>query len=56
LGVYRFKETTKKEFVPNAIEVEMQHHHFYIVHHTTRVVIAPATYQTKHMIININMV
>jgi hypothetical protein len=31
LGVYRFEETTKEEFVPNAIQVEMQHHLFILL-------------------------
>jgi len=56
LGVYRFKETTKEEFVANAIHVEMQCHHFYTTHHVTRVANAITTYQMKHEIVNLDMV
>jgi len=55
-GCYRVKETIKEEFVANAIQVEMQHHHFYIARHATRVVNATAAYRTKHRIVDTNMV
>jgi hypothetical protein len=44
LGVYKVKETTKEEFVANAVQVEMQHHHFYIIHHAARATNATTTY------------
>ncbi len=50
LGVYKVEETIKEEFVANAIQVEMQLRHFYTVRHVA------AAYQTKHRIIDINMV
>jgi hypothetical protein len=56
LGVYRFKETTKEEFVANAIHVEMQCRHFYTAHHVARVANAIATYQMKHEIVDLDMV
>jgi hypothetical protein len=55
-GCYRVKETTKEEFVANAIQVEMQHHHFYIVCHAAKAANATATYRTKHRIVDTNMV
>jgi hypothetical protein len=56
LGVYRVEETTKEEFVANAVQVEMQRRHFYIVCHATRAANARTTYRTKHGIIDIDMV
>jgi hypothetical protein len=56
LGVYRVQETTKEEFVANAIQVEMQHRHFYTTHHATRVANATTTYRAKHGVINTNMI
>jgi hypothetical protein len=56
LGVYRFKETTKEEFVTNAVHVEMQRHHFYNDCHVIKVTNAIATYQMKHKIIDLDMV
>jgi len=56
LGVYRFKDTTKEEFVTNAVHVEMQRCHFYIVRHVARVTNAIDAYQMKHEIIDLNMV
>ncbi len=56
LGVYRVEEIIKEEFVTNAIQVEMQHRHFYIVRHAARAANATAAYQTKHEIIDIDMV
>jgi hypothetical protein len=38
------EETIKEEFVANVIQVEMQHRHFYIVCHATRVANATTTY------------
>jgi hypothetical protein len=32
LGVYKVEETTKEEFVTNAVQVEMQCRHFYIAY------------------------
>jgi len=55
-GVYRVEETIKEEFVANAIQVEMQHHHFYTARHAARTVNATATYRTKHEIIDTDMV
>jgi hypothetical protein len=55
-GCYRVKETTKEEFVANAIQVEMQHHHFYIICHVAKAANATVTYRTNHRIVNLNMV
>jgi hypothetical protein len=44
LGVYRVEEITKEEFVANAIQVEMQHHHFYIFRHATKATNVTTTY------------
>jgi hypothetical protein len=56
LGVYRVQETTKEEFVANTTKVEMQCHHLHIAHHATRAANAVVAYQTKHGIINNDMV
>jgi hypothetical protein len=56
LGVYKVQGTTKEEFVANAVQVEMQHHHLYITHHVTKVANIVATYRTKHGIVNNDMV
>jgi hypothetical protein len=53
LGVYRFEETTKEEFVTNAIQVEMQRHHFYILCHAANTTVVC---RAKHRIKDINMV
>jgi hypothetical protein len=53
LGVYRVQETTKEEFVANAVQVEMQHRHFYIARHTTSAIVI---YRSKHKIVDIDMV
>jgi len=44
LGVYKVQETTKEEFATNAIQVEMQHRHFYTTRHAARVANATTTY------------
>jgi len=49
-GVYRVEETTKEEFVTNAVQVEMQHRQFYISRH------AATTYRIKHEIVDTDMV
>jgi hypothetical protein len=56
LGVYRVQDTTKEEFVVNAIHVEMQCYHLYIVCHAERVANAIAVYQVKHDIVINDMV
>jgi len=56
LGVYRVEGTIKEEFVANAIQTEMQRYHMYIFHHATKVTNAATSYQTKHEIINNDMV
>ncbi len=50
LGVYKVQGTTKEEFGANVIWVEMEYRHLYITHH------AIAAYQTKHRIVNNDMV
>ncbi len=50
LGVYKVQDTIKEKFVANAIQVEIQHRHFYIVHH------AAAAYRTEHESVNNDMV
>ncbi len=56
LGVYRVEETTNEEFVANAVQVEMQRHHFYTARHAARAANATIVYRTKHGIIDIDMV
>ncbi len=56
LGVYRVEGTTKEEFVANAIQVEMQHRHFYTACHAARAANAVVAYRTKHEIIDTDMV
>jgi hypothetical protein len=56
LGVYRFKETIKEEFVANAVHVEMQCCHFYIARHVARFANPIAAYQMKHKIVDLDMV
>jgi len=56
LGVYRVQGTIKEEFVANAIQVEMQHCHLYIIRHATRAPNAIGFYRTKHEIVNNDMV
>jgi len=56
LDVYRVEETIKEEFVANAIQVEMQRCNFYIARHAARAINAVAAYQTKHEIIDTNMI
>jgi len=56
LGVYRVEETTKEEFVANAIQVEMQCRQFYTLRHEVKATNAIAVYQIKHMIVDNDMV
>ncbi len=56
LGVYRFKETIKEEFVANVVHVEMQRRHFYTARHVARVANAITAYQMKHKIVDFDMV
>ncbi len=56
LSVYRVEETTKGEFVANVVQVQKQHFHFYTTHHVVRATNATTIYQTKHEIIDIDMV
>jgi hypothetical protein len=56
LNVYRVEQTIKEEFVVNAIQIEMQRRHFYTLCHAVKAKNALVAYQTKHMIINIDMV
>jgi hypothetical protein len=44
LGVYRVEETIKEKFVANAVQVEMQHHHFYTFRHASKAANATSTY------------
>jgi hypothetical protein len=56
LGVYRVQSTIKKEFVANAIQVEMQRRHLYTTHHAAKAINATVVYQIKHKIIDNDMV
>jgi len=56
LGVYKIQETRKEEFVANAVQVEMQHHQFYILCHVVKATNATTDYRSKHGIVNIDMV
>jgi hypothetical protein len=55
LGVYKVQDQTQEEFVANAVQVEMQCHHFYFVHHATKTANAIAAYRAKHEIVDIDM-
>jgi hypothetical protein len=55
LGVYKVHDQTKAQFVANAVQVEMQHRHFYTIRHAAKVVNAAITYRAKHGIIDIDM-
>ncbi len=55
LGVYRVQDQTQEEFVANAVQVEMQCHHFYTARHAVKVANAAATYRAKHRIVDIDM-
>jgi hypothetical protein len=46
------QDQTQEEFVANAVQVEMQHRHFYIVHHEAKATNPAVTYRAKHGIIN----
>ncbi len=55
MDVYKVEKATKEEFVINAVQVEMQHRHFYITHHAARAINATTAYQITHGIVDINM-
>jgi hypothetical protein len=44
LGVYRVQDQTQEEFVANAVQVEMQRHHFYTARHATKAANATTAY------------
>jgi hypothetical protein len=56
LGVHKVEETTKEEFVANAVQVEMQRRHFYTLRHVVKAINATVAYRIKHEIVNTNMV
>jgi hypothetical protein len=56
LGVYRVQGTTKETFVANAVQVEMQCCHLYIVSHVTKAINATSFYQVKHEIVKNDIV
>ncbi len=56
MGVYRVEETTKEEFVANAVQVEMQCRHFYTLRDEVKATNAVAAYQIKHRIVDNDMV
>jgi hypothetical protein len=53
LGVYRVQDQTHEEFVTNAVQVEMQHRHFYTARHAVKV--ATAAYRAEHGIVDTDM-
>jgi hypothetical protein len=58
LGVYRVQDQTKAQFVANAVQVEMQHRHFYTARHAAKVAKvanATAAYRAKHEIVDTDM-
>jgi len=55
LGVYKVQDQTKEEFVANAVQVEMQHRHFYIAHHAAKATNATTAYRAKHRIVDTDM-
>jgi hypothetical protein len=56
LGVYKVQDITNEEFDANAVQVEMQCHHLYTTHHTTRAANIVVTYRIQHMIVDNDMV
>jgi hypothetical protein len=56
LGAYKVQGTTKEEFVATISHVEMQHCHLYSARHATRAAKVATTYQTKHDIVDNDMV
>ncbi len=56
MNVYKDEEITKEEFVENVVQVEMQCRHFHIACHVANVTIAIVASQTKHEIVNTDMV
>ncbi len=55
-GVYRVHDIIKEEFVANAVQVEMQCRHLYTICHAKKVANVTTTYQTKHEIVDNDMV
>jgi len=55
LGVYRVQDQIKAQFVANAVQVQMQRHHFYTTHHAAKAANATAAYRAKHGIVDTNM-
>jgi hypothetical protein len=43
------------QFVINAVQVEMQRRHFYIVHHVAKAANVAAAYRAKHEIVDTDM-
>jgi hypothetical protein len=56
LCVYKVEETTKEEFVANAVQVEMQHRHFYTLRHVINATNATVAYRAKQEIVDTDMV
>ncbi len=56
MGVYNVQGTTKEKFVANAVHVEMQHRHLYIICHVVKATNSVVAYRTKHDIIDNDMV
>ncbi len=56
MGVYKVQGITKEKFVGNVVEIEMQCHHLYNAYHVAKATNATAIYQTKHGIVNNDMV
>jgi hypothetical protein len=55
LGVYKVQGKTKEKLIINAIHVQMQCHHLYIVCHAVKATNVTITYEVKHDIVNIDM-
>ncbi len=55
MGVCRVQDQTKAQFVANAVQVEMQHRHFYTAHHATKATNAATAYRAKHGIVDTDM-
>ncbi len=55
LRVYRVQDQTQEEFVANAVQVEMQRHHFYIARHGAKATNVVVAYRAKHGIVDIDM-
>jgi hypothetical protein len=56
LDVYKVQGIIKEEVVVNVVQAEMQRCHLYIARHAAKAINATTSYQTKHKIVDYDMV